>query len=191
MKGEVMRRAKLYFFLALLLVAWCAVAVRAWRSHRRSGLAPAATAAPRSFTCRGERFAGEVVAVLDGDTVDILRDGRPERVRLRNIDAPEKAQAFGQGAKQFTADLAFGQTVTICVADHDRYGRTVGDLLLPDGRMLNREIVAAGLAWWYRRYSDDSSFAELEAAARAAHVGLWADAAPEPPWEFRHGGQAR
>ncbi len=69
--------------------------------------------------------------------------------------------------------------------DRDRYGRTVGVVLLPDGRSLNHELVRAGLAWMYRRYTDDQSLSDLEEEARVARRGLWADRNPNPPWEWR------
>ncbi len=67
----------------------------------------------------------------------------------------------------------------------DRYGRTVGVVLLPDGRSLNRELVRAGFAWMYRRYTNDQSLSDLEEEARVAKRGLWADANPIPPWQWR------
>src|ERR1017187_5302864 len=89
-------------------------------------------------------------------------------------------------AKQFTGDLAFGKDVKVVVRDVDRYGRTVGEVMLPDGRSLNRELVRAGLAWWYQRYArHDEELARLETEARQARRGLWADAHPVAPWEFR------
>lgn len=70
--------------------------------------------------------------------------------------------------------------------DTDRYGRLVGEVLLPDGRNLNHELVRAGMAWWYRRYAqEDTTLAQLEAEARAARRGLWRDPHPVPPWEWR------
>lgn len=180
-----MKRIKIYALLSLLAVAWLGVALWVWRSNAGADFAPVANIPTAPIACRGESFSGEVVAVLDGDTLDVMRDDRSERIRLHNVDAPEKAQAFGQRAKQFAADLVYGKTVTVCIADHDRYGRTVGDVILPDGRALNRELVASGFAWWYRRYSNDASFEQLETSARAAHRGLWADDAPKPPWDFR------
>ena len=130
-------------------------------------------------------FHGQVVGVTDGDTITVLHDGRPEVVRLNGIDAPEKRQAFGERAKQFTASLAFGKTVSVRSRDRDRYGRTIGDVTLSDGKSLSQEMVRAGYAWWFRRYSADSRLANLEAQARAAHTGLWADPNPVPPWEWR------
>jgi endonuclease YncB( thermonuclease family) len=76
-----------------------------------------------------------------------------ERIRLWGIDCPESRQAFGARATQFTGDLAFGKEVSVQVKDVDRYGRTVGVVILPDGRNLNQELVRAGLAWWYRQYA--------------------------------------
>ncbi len=83
----------------------------------------------------------------------MLHNGNGERIRLHGVDCPEKRQPFGNRAKQFTSTLVFGTTVTVQVVDRDRYGRTVGEVLLPDGRSLNRELVKAGFAWWYRRYA--------------------------------------
>jgi endonuclease YncB( thermonuclease family) len=142
------------------------------------------TLLPRPVRAATE-FRGRVVGVADGDTITVLHDGRAEKIRLYGIDAPEKGQAFGERAKQFTSGLAFGQTVAVRVRDHDRYRRTVGEVTLPDGRSLNEELVRAGFAWWYRRYSRDPRLAHLEQEARDAHRGLWADPHPVPPWDFR------
>ncbi len=130
-------------------------------------------------------FTGRVVSVTDGDTITVLHNGKGERIRLHGIDGPEKRQAFGNRAKQFTSKLVFGETVTVQVMDRDRYGRTVGVVLLPDGRSLNHELVRAGLAWMYRRYTNDQSLSDLEEEARVARRGLWADAEPVSPWEWR------
>ncbi len=102
-----------------------------------------------------QEFTGKVVGVSDGDTITVLHNGKGERIRLHGIDCPEKRQAFGKRAKQFTSKLVFGKTVTVQFVDRDRYGRTVGVVLLPDGRSLNHELVRAGLAWMYRRYTND------------------------------------
>src|SRR5450432_3832713 len=92
----------------------------------------------------GQDFTGRVIAITDGDTIRVMHDGASERVRLWGVDAPETKQAFGTRAKQFTGDLAFGLTVTLRVHDVDRYGRQVAEIILPDGRNLNHEIVRAG-----------------------------------------------
>lgn len=140
--------------------------------------------------CRADTFTGRCVRVLDGDTVEVLQQTaagpRPVRVRLWGIDCPEKAQAFGQRAKQFTSSLAFGKAATVDVRDTDRYSRAVA-LLTVDRQQLNAELVKAGFAWWYERYAPGATdLRNLESAARAARRGLWADPAPVPPWDYRH-----
>jgi endonuclease YncB( thermonuclease family) len=130
-------------------------------------------------------FSGKVVKVLDGDTIEVMRDGKAVRIRLSEIDCPEKSQPFGDKAKRFTAELAAGKLVTVNVKTIDRYGRTVAEVILNDGRSLNAEILKAGLAWWYRDYSDDKSLGVLETQAKSARKGLWADKDPIPPWVFR------
>lgn len=135
----------------------------------------------------GQELAGQVVGISDGDTITVLLPGKqPLKVRLYGIDCPEHNQAYGSRAKQFTSALAFKQYVALKVMDKDQYGRTVAIVILPDERILNHEIVRAGLAWWYRTYAPkDKELPALEASARANRIGLWADPQPIPPWEFR------
>lgn len=131
-------------------------------------------------------FTGSVVSVLDGDTIEILHDQHPERIRLSGIDCPEKRQAFGQKAKHATSDLAFGKEVTIQAHGHDKYKRTIGEVILSDGMSLNQELVKQGWCWWYRKYAPGNTVLEgLEHEAREAGKGLWADPRPVPPWEWR------
>lgn len=101
-------------------------------------------------------FSGVVVGVLDGDTVDVLIDQKPVRVRLAEIDAPEKAQAFGTRSRQALAAAVFKQAVDVRTTGVDRYGRTIGTLLV-DGHSVNRMMVAQGMAWVYRQYLVDRS----------------------------------
>ena len=150
-----------FVFAALLLLALCACGV------------------PRG------QFSGRVAGVLDGDTIEVLREGKPVRVRLHGIDCPERRQAFGTVARKFTSERAFGKTVTVLVRDRDRYGRTVGEVLLPDDGNLNHELLRAGLAWWYRRFAEDPRLEQAEAEARQAGRGLWSDPRPVAPWDYR------
>jgi endonuclease YncB( thermonuclease family) len=137
---------------------------------------------------QAEEFTGKVVGISDGDTLSVLRDGKDVKVRLYGVDTPEKAQAFGTQARKFTGDLVFQQVVAVQIRATDRYGRFVGEVLLPDGRSLNQVLVQAGMAWWYQRYApNEPILAQLEAEARAARRGLWADAHPVPPWKWRRG----
>ena len=136
-----------------------------------------------------EEFAGRVVGITDGDTIKVLRAGRAETVRLEGVDAPEKRQAYGERARRFAADLSFDQTVVVKATGRDRNGRLLGEVVLPDGRSLNQELVRAGYAWWFRKYSRDVRLARLEEEARQDRRGLWADHAPEPPWAYRVNGR--
>lgn len=147
--------------------------------HKERAAGGAAKAAPR------EAFEGKVVSVKDGDTVEVIRAGKAVRIRLAEVDAPEKRQPFGTQAKKFLSDLVFGRQVRVVVSDTDRYGRLVAHLILPDGRDAGREMLKAGFAWWYRQYSKDASLGTLQDEARAARRGLWADPAPVEPWLFR------
>jgi len=132
-----------------------------------------------------ESFSGKVVGVTDGDTISVMRDGEAVKVRLSGIDCPEKKQAYGERAKQFASDLAFGKTVSVSYSKKDRYGRILGEVLLPSGKVLNEELVRAGYAWHYTQYSKDRTLAELEEEARKARRGLWQERDPVAPWEFR------
>lgn len=159
-----------------------------WRSRRRLLALVVTTIA---WGAPAEDFRAKVVAVGDGDTITVLRvtdTTRTEvKVRLFGVDAPEfGGQAFGGKAKSFTSERAFGVEVQIKVKEKDRYGRTVAEVVLPDGTLLNHEIVRAGLAWWYRRFAPgDQELAALEAEARKERRGLWADPHPVAPWEWR------
>ena len=133
-----------------------------------------------------EEFSGKVVGVTDGDTLTVLRDRSPVKIRLHGIDCPESGQDFGSRAKSVTSELSFGQVVKVKARNLDRYGRTVADVTLPDGRSLNHELVRQGLAWWYRKFAPhDATLSRLEAEARAAKRGLWSQPNPVPPWEWR------
>jgi endonuclease YncB( thermonuclease family) len=140
----------------------------------------------------GETLQGKVVGVSDGDTITVLDSSKTQhKIRLAGIDAPEKAQAFGERSKQHLSDLVFGKTVTVDWNKTDRYGRTIGKVVV-NGQDANLRQVQAGLAWHYKQYekeqsaSDRSSYAQAEVDARTRRIGLWRDAAQIPPWDFRH-----
>jgi len=133
-----------------------------------------------------EEFSGSVVSVLDGDTIEVLHNRHPERIRLSGIDCPEKGQAFGKRAKQATSELVYGKGVTLQTHGHDKYKRTLADVILPDGTNVNHELVKEGWCWWYRKYApNDTELERLENEAREAKKGLWNDPAPIPPWIYR------
>ncbi|GGH02336.1 thermonuclease family protein [Mucilaginibacter phyllosphaerae] len=139
-----------------------------------------------SIGCNRSETLYKVVGVKDGDTLVLLSpDNQSITVRLAEVDAPEKSQAFGQAAKQFTSNLCFGKKVKLTGNQHDRYGRTVGEVELENGTIVNHELVKQGYAWQYRAYSKSMELAMLEQHARQSRLGLWQEANPTPPWNFR------
>lgn len=139
-----------------------------------------------STAAQAAEFSGKVVGISDGDTLTVLQERTPVKVRLHGIDSPEAGQDFGSRAKIAASDLAFGKIVTVRPVDTDHYGRTVALVILPDGRTLNHELVRSGYAWWFRKYAPrDSTLERLEAEARDAGRGLWTQKNPVPPWDWR------
>jgi micrococcal nuclease len=131
-----------------------------------------------------ETFSGRVVAVIDGDSIKVLRNGAAVEVRLHGIDAPEGGQAFGSVAKRALSNLIFGKTVLVEVRDIDQYKRPVVRVTA-DGRDVGLEMVREGFAWHYARYLDDARYAAAQKEAQAARRGLWQAPAPIAPWAFR------
>jgi endonuclease YncB( thermonuclease family) len=105
-------------------------------------------------------FTGKVVAVIDGDTIEVLHNQHTEQIRLNGIDCPQKGQAYGHKAKDAVADLIFGKEVTLQTHGLDKYGRTLADVLLVDGTNVNRELVKDGWCWWYRKYAPGDTVLE-------------------------------
>jgi endonuclease YncB( thermonuclease family) len=146
-----------------------------------------------SLTATAADLTGKVVGVLDGDTVDVLDATKTvHRIRLSGIDAPEHSQPFGKRSKEHLSEIVFGKQVTVESNKTDRFERTVGKILV-NGTDANLSQVKAGFAWHYSKYSkeqsveDRSLYAAAENSARLSHLGLWRDANPTPPWNFRHG----
>lgn len=157
--------------------------------------------APHSFT-------GKVVSIHDGDTITVLHDSTQVKVRLNEIDAPELKQAFGQRARQALGERLQGKTVRVEWEKLDKYGRTLGTVYI-HGRphsakqatesanqrentgnhhvdeSINLWLVRNGWAWQYWQYSKSETLKRAEDAARKERVGLWQDASPVPPWEWR------
>jgi len=143
-------------------------------------------------TANAETITGLVVSVADGDTITVLdADKVQHKIRLAGIDAPEKKQAFGNRSKESLSALAFDKTVNVETSKRDRYGRQIGKVLV-NGQDVNLVQVERGMAWFYRKYqreqspNDQKLYEAAEDTARADKRGLWRDADPVPPWEFRH-----
>ncbi|GAA4790832.1 hypothetical protein GCM10023231_18400 [Olivibacter ginsenosidimutans] len=112
-------------------------------------------------------------------------DNTQTKIRLYGIDCPESHQDFGTVARKFTANHCFQKTLKVEVKDIDRYGRTVGIVILSDHTNLNKELLNADLAWHYKSFNNSKDFAIAEARARAKQVGLWSMENPTAPWDFR------
>ena len=131
-------------------------------------------------------YSGLVVSVFDGDTLEILHNRRPERVRLSGINCPEKGQPYGHQAKQATVEMVFGKEVLLQTYGRDRSGHILADVRLPDGTHVNHTLVKNGWCWWYRQYAPrNTELARLEKHARETKKGLWEGQTPIPPWQWR------
>lgn len=153
----------------------------------------------------GNAYAGRIIegmvkAVYDGDTVLLTtREESRLKVRLYGIDAPETkkpdkpGQPFGDISKRTLMFKVMGRRVTAEIVDIDQYKRAVA-VIRYEGRDINREMVAEGLAWAYRQYLQapyESEYITSEERARSRRAGLWRESNPQPPWEFRNGHKGR
>jgi len=145
------------------------------------------------FSCaiNAATIQGKVVSIADGDVITVLdANNTQHKIRLHGIDAPEKAQAFGQKSKQSLHQLINKKEVTVEFEKKDKYGRTVGKVLL-NGVDICLEQIKLGMAWHYKQYaseqstSDRETYAQAELDSRTQTIGLWKDKNPTPPWEFR------
>lgn len=154
-------------------------------------------------SARAEEFTSKIIAVLDGDTVLILREGggtaaghppvSPSlgkrasglvKIRLAEIDAPEKAQAFGETSKRSLSDMVLGKQVKVASQAIDQYGRMVAHLSV-DGLDVNAEQIRRGMAWEYSNFHSNQALIALQEEARKAPRGLWVQDKPTPPWIWR------
>lgn len=137
------------------------------------------------------KLHGLVIGVTDGDTLTLRVERTRIRVRLTEIDAPERGQPFGTRARQSLAQLCFDRPATVNVVGTDRYGRTLGRVSC-SGVVANEEQVRRGLAWVYARYvRRGSRLYAVQREAREQRRGLWSVSDQQPPWEWRRHRRAR
>jgi endonuclease YncB( thermonuclease family) len=155
--------------------------------------ASAAAAAAAQLANPLNHFSAKVVSITDGDTVDVLAPGNlTYAVRLAGIDAPEHDQAFGAQSTQHLSDLISGKTVTLDCENERSYGRLICKILLPNGEDACLDQVKAGMAWHYKQYEDDQgaddrhAYSVAECAAMKSKTGLWSEAHPIQPQDYRH-----
>jgi len=140
-------------------------------------------AAPAATTAKNLTL--KVVSVHDGDTLTGINDANEQvKVRLDAVDAPELSQPYGQASKKALADLVFGKVITVTTKKHDRYGRTIGHVIV-NKRDVNIKLLEDGAVWHYEEYDHNKRLREAEQSARAAQKGLWRDPSPMPPWDWR------
>ena len=134
----------------------------------------------------GQRFPVTVVGITDGDTFTVInRDKLQLKVRIIGIDAPEKNQAYGSKAKQALSDLIFKKQIEIDVQYQEKWGRFAAKVYTADGQDVGLLMLQQGMAWHNVNYDKTASYSAAEKTARAAKKGLWKDANPVAPWEFR------
>jgi len=133
-----------------------------------------------------QALSGQVISVQDGDTLTMMIAGHKRKVRLTEIDTPERSQPWGDQARQALIGKVLGQTVSIQTASQDRYGRSLGRVYLGQ-RDINRELVTEGHAWAYRKYLTDPTFISAEHQAQTQHLGLWSLNGAIAPWDWRRG----
>jgi len=135
---------------------------------------------------KGNTVSGKVIAVIDGDTYDVLLYGNKiVRVRMEGIDAPEKGMPFYQKSKKYLSDLCLGKQITIKITGVDNHDRLLAYSFLEDGKELSHEMIKAGFAWHFKKYNSNSELSELEFEAKTLKKGLWIDKNPMAPWENR------
>lgn len=189
---------KIASLLAALII--CASFVAAQQTAAPLPPAPAPELQPQLFPIANHIqlvIEGKVINVHDGDTITVL-DPYDEKfhIRLQGIDAPELKQSFGSVSQQNLSRLVLGKQVEIYWSKVDKYRRTVGTIML-DGQDVNIEQVKAGLAWHFKKYADEQpapdriTYAAAELAARAAVLGLWQEANPTMPGDWRQAVKAK
>ena len=136
-----------------------------------------------SVAAAGE-FDAKVIVVIDGDTLVVLHNHAQEKIRLANIDAPEKDQAYGMDARQAMIGMVLKKLVHIDAKAVDKYGRTIA-LVSVEGRNVNEEMVRSGMAWEYSYYKPSRDYIVLQSEAQQARRGLWSQRNPVAPWRWR------
>ena len=126
-----------------------------------------------------------VVDVVDGDTLWFLDNGKKEKLRLSQIDAPEKKQKYGMEAKNFLENLVLGKQITINFqGKKDRYGRYLGEVVLEEEN-INKLLVRNGLAWVYDSYVTDETYYLDLIVAKDNKINIWSSDEQISPWQWR------
>lgn len=134
----------------------------------------------------GNEISGLVIKIIDGDTLTILTNNNDQiKIRLTEIDAPEKKQAFGNKSKISLSKICFNKVATVNSIKIDKYGRTLGRVTC-NYIDANSKQIEQGMAWVYDKYVTDLNLYTLQENAKIKKLGLWSDPYPIQPWAFRH-----
>lgn len=142
--------------------------------------------APNNST---RQISGQVTYVVDGDTFQLSTQNIGDiRIRIAEIDAPELQQPYGKKAKSYLKALIESETVICSIVKKDKYGRYISKISVPGTRNLDvaAEMIRAGYAWHYKKYSTNPEFSNIEIKAKSKKQGLWSDQAVTAPWIYRH-----
>lgn len=143
-----------------------------------------------AFSQKNMTITGQVIEVIDGDTIRVSRSSNVHTIKLAGIDAPEQQQPFGPEAKKHLFNLIFRKKVVVHVYKNDKHERFVGKLVL-NGRDINLQMLKDGFAWHYKKYHYEQStedrirYSESEKTSRNLSKGLWAEKKPIAPWVWR------
>lgn len=153
-----------------------------------------------AYVTQAAVIEGKAIKVADGDSITILdADLVQHKIRINGIDAPEKAQPFGERSRQNMVRMVAGKDVSADCHKADRYGRQVCKIWVQPtecptcGKTLDagHAQIISGMAWWYRQFAQEQSaedqgrYESAEEEARARKIGLWVDKSPTAPWEWR------
>ena len=141
---------------------------------------------PFSSISQEKVLHGQVIDVLDGDTVKLRSDWHVYKIRLAGIDAPEKQQSYGVQSKTYLEHLIADKDVAVKVSSCDQYGRYIAKIYL-NGKDINGEMIRSGYAWHYYHFDSNPVYAVFMLDAQRSNRGLWQEAHPTPPWIFRKG----
>lgn len=142
----------------------------------------------RDYFATEAKLEGNVIEVIDGDTIEVSNFGKILKVRLFGIDAPESKQEFGEESKAFLASMIMNKKISIISKDEDQYGRILG-IVKFEGKDINKIMVSSGHAWAYTHYSD--LYARDQTLAKERKIGLWNNKKPLEPYKWRKQNQLR
>jgi len=155
---------------------------RAWKAATESAAAQYDDIFGKAIV---ETYNAKCVRVIDGNTLAVLRDEKEVKIRLDSIDCPEMNQPFGKKAKQHLSKWVFGKQITVHSTGEDRFKRTLAFVDVDDFGEVNKNLIADGMAWHFKKYSNNITLDLFEQDARRRKAGLWSDPNPIPPWEWR------